>query len=77
MAGNGKQSRSSGSWNKVSKVHAPGRGYIVDPLRGDDGGISPGKRLCVEHVNAGREGGVFSLSGYGNSETVRLSQGYK
>ena len=33
---------------------------MYGPTRGDLGGVSPGKRLRVEHVSVGRDGGVFT-----------------
>lgn len=35
------------------------RRLVFGLLRGDTGGISPGKRLRVEHESAGRVGGIF------------------
>jgi len=45
---------------RISKSLAPGRGLVYGPTRGDLGGVSPGKRLRVEHVSVGRDGGVFT-----------------
>ncbi|CAE6262293.1 unnamed protein product [Arabidopsis arenosa] len=45
---------------KNMRSSAPGRGLVFGPIRGESDGISPGKRLRVETVSAGRAGGVYT-----------------
>lgn len=56
------------------KLNRPTRGLVFGPIGGDGGLSESGKRLRVENVNAGREGGAFSQSSIGDMEIVILSE---
>ncbi|CAL9226597.1 unnamed protein product [Arabidopsis halleri] len=75
--GGSKVGRNVGTKGKAVKQSVPARGLVYGPTRGETGetgGISSGKRLRVEEVSVGRDGGVFTAGMVGTESESRVLQ---
>lgn len=72
--GGSKVWRNVGTKGKAVKQSVPARGFVYGPTRGETGGISSGKRLRVEEVSVGRDGGVFTAGMVGTESESRVLQ---